>query len=428
MNLINNINQIKLGIIGMGYVGLPLAYYFSKKRKVICFDINKNRISHLKKGKDINNEFSFKDLKKKNLIFTDKESDLSSCNFFLITVPTPIYKNRKPNLKYLLNASRIVAKFMKKGSFVVYESTVYPGCTQDVCVPLIEKITKLKVNNDFFCGYSPERINPGDKKNNFENIVKVLSGSNSYSTSIIDQLYSSVVRSGTFIAANIKTAEAAKIIENTQRDINISLMNEFSIICNKLNLKTRDVIETANTKWNFLNFKPGLVGGHCIGVDPYYLSHKALEIGCNPKVILSGREVNDSMPKTIVKDLTYHLKKKNIIKFNNLRLLVIGLSFKENCSDIRNSKSIEMIKLLKKKNFKVHSYDPISYISDKKMIKSLNIKKTLKKNYYDIIILSVPHQYIIKKGLKKMKCLGKKNAIFFDLKSAFPKLKSDYSL
>jgi UDP-N-acetyl-D-galactosamine dehydrogenase len=428
MNLIKNINQIKLGVIGMGYVGLPLAYHFSKKRKVICFDINKNRISELKKGLDTNNEFSSSDLKKKNLIFTNKEIDLSSCNFFLVTVPTPIYKNRKPNLKYLLNASRTVAKFIKKGSFVVYESTVYPGCTQEVCIPIIEKITKLKVNNDFFCGYSPERINPGDKKNNFENIVKVLSGSNSYSTSIIDQLYSSVVRSGTFIAANIKTAEAAKIIENTQRDINISLMNEFSIICNKLNLKTKDVIETANTKWNFLNFKPGLVGGHCIGVDPYYLSHKALEIGCNPKVILSGREVNDSMPKIIVKDLIYHLKKKNIIKFNNLRLLVIGLSFKENCSDIRNSKSIEMIKLLKRKNFKVHSYDPISYISDKIIIKSLNIKKTLKKNYYDVIILSVPHQDIIKKGFKKMKCLGKKNAIFFDLKSAFPKLKSDYSL
>ncbi len=427
--IINKIKKIKLAIIGLGYVGLPLACAFSKKMKVISFDINKNRIKNLKKGIDENNEISkLRLIKNKNLILTFDEKELKDCNFFIITVPTPVFKNKKPNLNNLISATKLVANYMIKGSFVVYESTVYPGCTEEICVPLIEKISGLKLNNNFFCGYSPERINPGDKKNNFENIVKVLSGSNSYSTSIIDQLYSSVVRSGTFVATNIKTAEAAKIIENTQRDINISLMNEFSIICNKLNLKTRDVIETANTKWNFLNFKPGLVGGHCIGVDPYYLSHKALEIGCNPKVILSGREVNDSMPKTIVKDLTFHLKKKNIIKFNNLRLLVIGLSFKENCSDIRNSKSIEMIKLLKRKNFKVHSYDPVSNISDKKIIKNLNIKKTLKKNYYDVIILSVPHQDIIKKGFKKMKCLGKKNSIFFDLKSAFPKLKSDYSL
>jgi len=428
MNLINNINQIKLGIIGMGYVGLPLAYYFSKKRKVICFDINKDRIQNLKKGIDQNNEISkYKLIKNKNLILTFDKKRLKDCNFFIVTVPTPVFKNKKPNLIHLIRATKLIANYITKGSFVIYESTVYPGCTEEICIPLIEKISGFKLNNDFFCGYSPERINPGDKKNNLKNMIKVISGSNKYSQDMIDKLYSSVTNSNTFVAKNIKTAEAAKIIENTQRDINISLMNEFSMICNKLKIKTKDVLDAANTKWNFVNFSPGLVGGHCVSVDPYYLSYKALKMGLKPKMILSGREINDSMPKIVVKDLIHFLKKREVFKFSKLKLLMLGLSFKEDVSDIRNSKSIEMIKLLKN-NFIVHSYDPISFIPEKKIIKTLNIKNFLNKNYYDIIILSVPHKIFLKKGFKNLESLGKKNFIFFDLKSAFPKSKSHYSL
>ena len=426
---INKNKKIKLAIIGLGYVGLPLACAFSKKMKVISFDVDKRRIQDLKKGIDNNREILKSRLKKnKNLVLTFDEEKLKDCNFFIITVPTPIFKNKKPNLNNLISATKLIAKYITKGSFVVYESTVYPGCTEEICLPIIERISGYRVNNEFFCGYSPERINPGDKKNKLENIKKIISGSNNYSTNLIDQLYKIIIKAGTYRAKNIKTAEAAKIIENTQRDINIALMNEFSLICNKLKINTNDAINAASTKWNFLNFKPGLVGGHCIGVDPYYLSFKAKQINYNPKIILSGREVNDKMPVIIVKNLIRTLKKRNFKDFSRIKILIIGLAFKENCSDIRNSKSVELIKLLQKKNFRVFSYDPVAFISDNSLKKIFGYQKNLKKNYYDVILLSVPHKTIINKGSKFIKKAGKKNFVFFDLKSAIPNIKSMYNL
>lgn len=426
---INRNKKVKLAIIGLGYVGLPLACAFSKKMKVISFDVDKGRIQNLKKGIDNNREISKSRLtKNKNLVLTFDEEKLKDCNFFIITVPTPIFKNKKPNLNNLISATKLVAKYITKGSFVVYESTVYPGCTEEICLPIIEKISGYRVNNEFFCGYSPERINPGDKKNKLENIKKVISGSNNYSTTLINKLYKSIIKAGTYRAQNIKTAEAAKIIENTQRDINIALMNEFSIICNKLKINTKDAINAASSKWNFLRFRPGLVGGHCIGVDPYYLSFKAKQINYDPKIILSGRELNDKIPVIIVKNLIRILKKRNFEDFSTIKILIIGLTFKENCSDIRNSKSIELIKLLQKKNFKVFSYDPVAFISDNNLKKILGYQKNLKKNYYDVILISVPHKTIINKGSKFIKKAGKKNFVFFDLKSAIPNIKSMYNL
>ena len=426
---LNKNKTLKLAIIGLGYVGLPLACAFSKKMKVISFDVDMGRIQNLKKGIDNNREISkFRLTKNKNLVLTFDEEKLKDCNFFIITVPTPIFKNKKPDLNYLISATKLVAKYITKGSFVVYESTVYPGCTEEICLPIIEKISGYKVNNEFFCGYSPERINPGDKKNKLENIKKVISGSNNYSTTLIDKLYKSIIKAGTYRAQNIKTAEAAKVIENTQRDINIALMNEFSIICNKLKINTKDAINAACSKWNFLRFRPGLVGGHCIGVDPYYLSFKAKQTNYDPKIILSGRELNDKMPVIIVKNLIRILKKRDFKNFSKIKILIIGLTFKENCSDIRNSKTIELIKLLQKKNFKVFSYDPVAFISDNNLKKIFGYQKNLKKNYYDVILLSIPHKTIINKGSKFIKKAGKKNFVFFDLKSAIPNIKSMYNL
>lgn len=423
--------KIKVGVLGLGYVGLPLAVELSKIKKVVGYDINSKRIIDLNKNIDNNKEISISKLKKskKNLLLTSDVNDLASCNFYIVTVPTPVNKRKEPDLSLLKSATKVVAHTLKKSDIVVFESTVYPGVTEEICVPVLEKYSKLKFNQDFFCGYSPERINPGDKVHTIDKVVKITSGSNKYSAKIIDQLYSEVTNGNTFQAASIKVAEAAKVIENTQRDINIALMNELSQIFNKLDIDTSAVLEAANTKWNFLNFTPGLVGGHCIGVDPYYLTHKAKEVGIKPKIILAGRETNDDMSKYITGKLVSIFKntKKNTKK-NIKKILIMGATFKEDCPDIRNSKILDITENLIKKGYKVDIFDPNAFwtVEAKKFQK--NIVKKPKKEFYDCIILAVPHKIFIKQGFNKIKYFGNDDFIFIDLKNKFPKIKSKFRL
>jgi UDP-N-acetyl-D-galactosamine dehydrogenase len=338
-----DLSEIRIGIIGLGYVGLPLAVAFGKYRSVVGFDTNITRVSELTNKLDKTLEVEQAELTDAiHLTYSASPACLSDCNFFIITVPTPIDSNNNPDLTPIKNATETVAKFLKKGDFVVYESTVYPGCTEEFCVPILELLSGLEFNKDFYCGYSPERVNPGDKLHKLIDIKKVTSGSNSDAANIIDSLYGEIIRAGTYKAESIRVAESAKIIENTQRDLNIALINELSIIFNKLNIDTESVLRAANTKWNFLNFKPGLVGGHCIGVDPYYLTYKAHSIGYHPEVILSGRRVNDGMGAYVSSQLIKSMIKKKI-QIDGARILVLGLTFKENCPDIRNTKVVDVI-------------------------------------------------------------------------------------
>jgi nucleotide sugar dehydrogenase len=409
-----------LGIIGLGYVGLPLAYEFSKYFKVVGFDINKNRVKELKKNFDENNEFTFQKLKNSKVKYTFNPNDLNICNIFIVTVPTPVLKNKNPDLKPLINSSSLVAKYLKKNSIVIYESTVFPGCTEEVCVPILNKYSGLKYNVDYFCGYSPERINFGDKKHTLTTIKKITSGSNLKTANIVNKLYSKIISAGTYKAKNIKVAETAKAIENTQRDLNIALVNEFAMIFDKLNIKTKDVLNAALTKWNFLDFKPGLVGGHCIGVDPYYLTYKSKKIGYNPKLILRGRKINDEIPKYISNKISKKIKK-------NSRILFLGATFKSNIPDYRNSKAISLYKLLIKKN-KVDIFDPL--IDATKLFKDEKIKmiKKIKKNHYDVVIISVQHNKIKKMGIKKIFNFGKKNFLFFDIFDLFQSKNNQWSI
>jgi len=347
-----NFKVNKICIIGLGYVGLPLLIEFSKYHKVIGFDTDIQRVMELRNFFDRNNEFKKSELKKiKNIEFTSDTKILDNCNIYIVTVPTPVKKNKSPDLNPLIQSSKLIGKFLKKKDIVIYESTVFPGCTEEVCVPILEKYSKLTYNKDFFCGYSPERINFGDKKYKLTNIKKVTSGSNAKISNIIDKLYSKIIKVGTYKAESIIIAEAAKVIENTQRDLNIAFINELSIIFDKLKINTSKVLKAAGSKWNFLNFKPGLVGGHCIGVDPYYLTYKSKKVGYNPKLILSGRSINDEMPKFIFNKIKKLLKKKN-------KVLFLGASFKENIPDFRNSKSLSLFKLIKK-NYQSDLVDPL---------------------------------------------------------------------
>ena len=411
----------KISVIGLGYVGLPLAVEFSKKFEVIGFDVNKKKINNLKKSIDDTNELDKSGLDRlKKIYLTAKSQDLKNANFYIVTVPTPILKNKKPDLSFLLDASKIISKNLSKGDFVIYESTTYPGCTENFCVPVLEKYSKLKFNKDFFCGYSPERINPGDKKHRLNRITKVVAGSNSYASKIISNVYKNVTKEKIFIAQSIKVAEASKVIENIQRDINIALMNELSIIFDKLKIKFTDVLKASNTKWNFLNFKPGLVGGHCIGVDPYYLADIAIKNKIYPKIILSGRDINDKMSDYIIKNIKKRIKKKS-------NILLVGLSFKENVPDYRNSQSIKIINKLVKVGYYL---DTLDTLIDRKIngvnnhftnFKKLNQKK------YDLILLLVGNTEIKQKGFIYFKNLLKKNGLFFDIKNTF-KRKSDFQL
>ena len=427
--MIQKIQNLKLAVIGLGYVGLPLALAFAKqKRHVIGFDINEKRIKQLKLGIDVNLESKKKDFKGlKYLNFTKNTNDLNSVNCFIVTVPTPIDKFKKPNLKPLLNASKIVSKVLKKGDIVIFESTVYPGCIEEKCVPVLEKFSNLKYNKHFFCGYSPERINPGDKKHTISNIKKITSGSTTEVANLVDDLYGEIISVGTFKAKSIKVAEAAKIIENTQRDLNIALINELSMLFSKLNIDTQDVLEAAETKWNFLPFKPGLVGGHCIGVDPYYLTYKAEKVGYTPKVILAGRKINDNMGNHITKKFIQKMKKKGI-KIIRSKVLVMGLTFKENCTDIRNSGVKSVIKELKKHDCIIDLYDPWADNNEIKKVYGTFPKIYLNQNIYDGVIIAVSHKIFKDMGINTILKLCKKNHVIFDLKSLFPKDQLDLRL
>jgi UDP-N-acetyl-D-galactosamine dehydrogenase len=412
--MINN----KIAIIGLGYVGLPLALAFGEKFNTIGFDINKNRIRELQSKNDSNllsNKKNF--YRSKKLKFSSNTHDLRNANIFIITVPTPVNKNKTPDLRYLRSASKTVANNLKKNDLVIYESTVYPGLTEEECIPVLEKYSKLELNKDFFVGYSPERISPGDGKE-LKNISKVVSGSNLRSTNIVYNLYKKIIKAEVYKATSIKVAEASKVIENSQRDINISFMNEISLICSRLGINTSEVLEAANTKWNFLNFKPGLVGGHCISVDPYYLSYKAKKLKYYPKVILSGRNINDQMGYYVANILLKKLKKKNL-KLSECVVGILGVTYKENCNDLRESKVLDIIKVLQKAKVKLKVYDPIVNSKDfNKYYPNLKIKKINQK--LDALIIAVSHKEFLRLNYTKIKnILKNENSIFMDIKSIF---------
>ncbi len=426
-----------IGIIGLGYVGLPLALEFGKKYPTVAFDLNKKRISELKNKFDYTKEVSKQDFfAAKKIKFTSNIEDLKSSNIYIVAVPTPINNRKEPDLKPLFLASKNVGKLLSDQDIVIFESTVYPGATEEFCVPILEKYSNLKfinqknkkvIKNGFYCGYSPERINPGDKKNRITNITKVTSGSTSDVALKVDKLYKSIITAGTHMAESIKIAEASKIIENTQRDVNIALINELSIIFDKLSIDTKKVLNAASTKWNFLPFSPGLVGGHCIGVDPYYLTYKSKKIGYEPRVILSGRKINDQMPKFIFNKVKKLMMGKKLYK-NNAKILFLGATFKENCPDIRNSKSIELIKIFKKSFENLYCYDP--YIFNEESLNKIGAKiiKKPRDNFYDVIIITVSHKEFLRLGYDRIIKFAKKNNVVFDVKSIFPGVKVDGSL
>ena len=398
----------------MGYVGLPLAVEFAKKYKVFGYDININRVKELNNGIDTTLEVESKNLNQvlnDKLIITSKIDDIKNCNIYIITVPTPVDENKNPDLKFIKKASSDIGKILKKDDTVIYESTVYPGCTEEDCVPILEKNSGIVYNEDFFCGYSNERINPGDKVYTIYTIVKVTSGSNPETAKMVDSLYSSIISAGTHLAPSIKVAEASKAIENAQRDLNISFMNELSIIFNKMEIDTNDVLEAAGTKWNFLNFKPGIVGGHCIGVDPYYLVYKSKKLNYNPKVILSGRQVNDNMGN-FVGELVKNLLHKKKISIKNSKILILGITFKENCPDIRNSKVIDIYKYLKDKGANVSIHDP--YANHNEVYAEFNVKLITKFELYDAIVLAVSHNEY--RNLDVVKLKKQEDAVVFDVK------------
>ena len=423
-----NIHDIKIAILGMGYVGLPLAIEFSKYFNVIGFDIDTDRVSELNSGIDSTREVSANQLKNTDkLEITSNSSNLLMCNVYIVTAPTPIDKYKKPDLKALLGATATVGEVLREGDIVIYESTVYPGATEDDCVPILEDLSGLKLNKGFYVGYSPERINPGDKNHSLTSIVKVTSGSNKRASDFVDQLYKKIIIAGTYKAASIKEAEAAKVIENTQRDLNIALINELAIIFDKMDIDTEGVLKAAGTKWNFLPFKPGLVGGHCIGVDPYYLTYKAELIGHRPEIILSGRRLNDNMSSYVVKKLFREMSEQNI-QVNGSNILVLGISFKENCPDIRNSKVADVVYELQDHRCKVSVYDP--WVSSNEVEEEYGIKITnfLKEDSYDAIIVAVGHDQFKKMGFQFIRKLGRKKNIIFDLKHIFKKNEADLKL
>tara|TARA_Y100001970_G_scaffold96607_3_gene121653 strand:- start:7377 stop:8651 length:1275 start_codon:yes stop_codon:yes gene_type:complete len=417
-----------IAIIGMGYVGLPLAIEFSKKLNVIGFDISSERISSLLEGVDLTNEIEPSMLNSSNLVLTDNEEMLSRADIYIVTVPTPIDKDNKPDLSPLLNATRTIAKKLNKGNTIIYESTVFPGCTEDICANEIEKISGYKLNSDFFLGYSPERINPGDKEHTIDKIVKVTSGSNKDTALFIDNLYKEIITAGTYMAPSIKVAEAAKVIENTQRDINIALVNELSIIFNLLEIDTEEVLKAASTKWNFLSFKPGLVGGHCIGVDPYYLTFKSQELGHNPEVILSGRRINDDMGNYCAREVLKKFENKNF-DLNNLSVLIMGFTFKENCPDIRNTKIVDIVNTFQKSGVRVDVYDPWVNIENAATYYDFNFVSKPVEKKYDAIVIATAHSEFKKMSEQEINIFKKNNnSIIFDIKSIKNKEFSDLRL
>ena len=422
-------NHLNLAIIGLGYVGLPLALEFAKKRKVIGYDLNEQRVAELNKSIDSTLESSSTELEavSKNTTFTTEINHIKRCNCFVVTVPTPIDEHRKPDLRPLIKASEAVGKILKKDDIVIYESTVFPGATEEVCVPILEKHSGLKFNQNFFCGYSPERINPGDKEHRLPNITKITSGSNPDIADLIDNLYKEIIIAGTHKADSIKIAEAAKVIENTQRDLNIALINELALIFNKANIDTEAVLEAAGSKWNFLPFRPGLVGGHCIGVDPYYLTHKAEELGYSPEVILAGRRLNDGMGEYVADQLIEELNKRNTGSEKS-SVLIMGLSFKENCPDIRNTRVVDTISKLKDAGMEVDIYDP--WVNPKEAESEYGFRPidSLKYDRYNAVIITVAHDEFRKMGSDNIRKLLKHDGVIFDLKYVLPIEDSDIRL
>lgn len=414
-----SIDKIKIGVIGLGYVGLPLAVEFGKKYPTIGFDINMARVAELCSGKDSTLECTSEELKAAEfLTYSSNLENIASCNFYIVTVPTPIDDNNAPDLNPLRKASEALAKVITKGDIVVFESTVYPGATEEVCLPIIERSSELTLNQDFFAGYSPERINPGDKVNRLTTIMKITSGSTPEVADYVDSVYASIVEAGTHKASSIKVAEAAKVIENTQRDLNIAIINEFAKIFNKLDIDTEEVLKAAGTKWNFLPFKPGLVGGHCISVDPYYLTHKAKEVGYFPEVILAGRRINDGMGGYVATEMVKKLASKKI-HIDEANVLVMGFTFKGDCPDVRNTKIIDVINELRDFNINVDVYDSWACSEEVEQEYGITLMNELKPGRYDGIVLAVDHSEFKHMGTEEIRALGKENHVLYDVKYVF---------
>ena len=415
----------KIALIGLGYVGLPLAVEFCKKYETIGFDINRARVNELKQGKDRTLEVDEAELAEAvQLSFTDDPEEVRDCNIFIITVPTPIDEHKRPDLTPLVKSSETIGKLLTKEDIVVYESTVYPGATEEVCVPILEQQSRLIFNKDFYCGYSPERINPGDKKHRVTTIQKVTSGSTPESAEKVDALYRGIITAGTYLASSIKVAEAAKVIENTQRDVNIALINELALIFNKLGIETEEVLKAAETKWNFLPFRPGLVGGHCIGVDPYYLTHKATEVGCHPEMILAGRRLNDNMGSYVVEQIAKLMTRKRIHVVDS-NILIMGLTFKENCPDLRNTRVVDLVREFQYFNCQVDVYDP--WVDKDEAFEEYGIRPIdePKQGSYDAVVLAVAHDEFVEEGAEYFHALGKEQHVLYDIKYLLSTEESD---
>jgi UDP-N-acetyl-D-galactosamine dehydrogenase len=423
-NPLKSLQNVRVGVIGLGYVGLPLAVEFGKRYPTVGFDIKADRIAELRSGRDSTLETTSEELAEaENLTFTTDKQQLAACNTYIVTVPTPVGRNNRPVLTPLKGASETVGSVLKRGDVVVYESTVYPGCTEEYCVPILEEKSGLKFNKDFFAGYSPERINPGDKEHRLPTILKVTSGSTPEIADYVDSLYASIVTAGTHKASSLKVAEAAKVIENTQRDVNIALINELALIFQRLGIDTEEVLAAAATKWNFLRFKPGLVGGHCIGVDPYYLTHKAEEVGYRPEMILAGRRLNDSMAEYVASRMIKLMISRNI-QPAGARVLVLGLTFKENCPDVRNTKVADVVKELQSFGCKVEVYDP--WVNPREAEHEYGITMTSDpKPGYDGIVVAVAHREFVALGPKGIRRFGSPNVVIYDIKHVLPKNESD---
>ena len=419
------LDDARIGVIGLGYVGLPLAVEFAKKYPVFGLDINSSRVAELRSGQDSSLEVSPEELAAAgDISYTDNLQDLKDCNVYIVTVPTPIDDHKSPDLGPLIGASDAIGKIISKGDVIIYESTVYPGATEEDCIPIVEKASGLKFNRDFFAGYSPERINPGDKEHRVTTIKKVTSGSTAEIADFVDALYSSIIIAGTHKASSIKVAEAAKVIENTQRDVNIALINELALIFNRMGIDTEEVLKAAGTKWNFLPFRPGLVGGHCIGVDPYYLTHKAQAIGYHPAMILAGRRINDGMGQYAASSVVKLMLKAGMT-VNGGRVLVMGLTFKENCPDLRNTRVVDIIAELESYGMNVDVFDP--WVSVAEALHEYGIKpiSSLEDGRYDAVVLAVSHQQFVTMGLEKIRALGKPGAVLYDVKYLFPADQTD---
>lgn len=423
-----NIQDVKLAVVGLGYVGLPLAVEFGKRRRVLGFDVNVRRITELRAGTDRTLEVTAAELAEaRHLEFSREPAQLAEANVFIVTVPTPIDQYKQPDLSPLERASETIGKVLKRGDIVIYESTVYPGATEEVCVPVLERVSGLRFNEDFYAGYSPERINPGDKDHRVATIRKVTSGSTPEVAELVDAIYREIITAGTHKAASIKVAEAAKVIENTQRDVNIALINELALIFNKLGIDTLDVLEAAGTKWNFLPFRPGLVGGHCIGVDPYYLTHKAQSIGYHPEIILAGRRLNDSMGGYVVSQLVKTMTKR-CIQVQGSKVLVMGLTFKENCPDLRNTRIVDVVRELGEYNVHVDVYDPWVDPAEAKHEYGIEPIRSPEPGAYDGIVLAVAHHQFVEMGAAAIRALGKPEHVLYDLKYVLASAESDLRL